>query len=56
MENNLETDNIESTILDIAAARLALDLETVLITSDTTNGALSYCSTTSKWCSKASHY
>lgn len=40
MENNLEQDNIQNVILDLASARLATDLETVLITSDTTNGAL----------------
>jgi hypothetical protein len=40
MENNLEKDNFESVIMDLASTRLALDLETVLITSDSTNGAL----------------
>lgn len=40
MENNLETDNITNVVLDLATTRLALDLETVLISSDSTNGAL----------------
>lgn len=40
MENNLEKDNIESVIMDLATTRLANDLEVALITSDTTNGAL----------------
>lgn len=41
MENNLETENIQNVILDLASTRLATDLETVLISSDSSNGALS---------------
>lgn len=40
MENNLEKDNLENVIMDLAAKRLANDLEVVLISSDSTNGAL----------------
>lgn len=41
MENNLEQDNIENVVMDLAAKRLANDLEVVLISSDSSNGSLS---------------
>lgn len=40
IENNLEKENLENVILDMAAARLALDIEEVVLLSDTSNGAL----------------
>lgn len=40
MENNLEKDNVENVILDLASTRLANDLEVALISSDTSDGAL----------------
>jgi HK97 family phage major capsid protein len=40
IENNLERDSVVSTIMDMTAQRLALDIEEVLLTSDTSNGAL----------------
>lgn len=40
IENNLEKDNLENIILDMAATRLALDLEEALIVGDTANVAL----------------
>lgn len=40
IENNLEKDNLENVILDMAAARLALDLEEALIVGDTADTAL----------------
>lgn len=40
IENNLEKDNLENVILDMASQRLALDLEEALILGDTANGAL----------------
>lgn len=40
IENNLEKENLENVILDMASQRLALDLEEALILGDTANGAL----------------
>lgn len=40
IENNLEQEALVSTIMDMTAQRLALDIERVLIEGDTTNGAL----------------
>lgn len=40
IENNLEKDNLENIILDMAAQRLSLDLEEALIVGDTANAAL----------------
>lgn len=40
IENNLEKENLENVILEMASQRLALDLEEALILGDTANGAL----------------
>jgi HK97 family phage major capsid protein len=40
MENNLEQANLETVIMEMATARLALDIEEAVIQGDTTNGAL----------------
>lgn len=40
MENNLEQENLQSVIMDMATARLALDIEEAVIQGDTSNGAL----------------
>lgn len=40
IENNLERENLENIVLDMASQRLALDLEEALIVGDTANAAL----------------